>query len=202
MTIEDFALTSPVPVGGRESHDHYPTPRWVTEALVRYGDLRGWWPMGTVLDPACGEGAILDVMQGQALNTLGYEIHEGRAAEAARRGHSVDAGDALARPLWGLCDAIVMNPPYSSEAGRFVHRAVAHMLAGGCMRVCALLYVSFAEPAADRGGLFREFAPDMLILPRRPKFDGKGTNSTASAWFCWPGTGDRPGEGRILWLPP
>lgn len=24
--MSDFALTNPVPVGGRESHDHYPTP--------------------------------------------------------------------------------------------------------------------------------------------------------------------------------
>lgn len=186
---EDFALTSPVAVGGRESHDHFPTPRWVTAWLLAHHRP----PQGAlILDPSCGEGELLDVLREAGCRTMGYELDEGRAAEATRRGHPVEVGDALARPWSPEADAIVMNPPYGSEAGRFVQQALTWSWQTGG-RVCALLYLSFLEPSGERGDLFRRCPPSIYVLPRRPKFDGKGTNATGSAWFCW------PGDGRIRW---
>ena len=61
--------------------------------------------------------------------------------------------------------------------------------------VCMLLRLSFLEPTKSRRDLLTAYRPDVLILPRRPVFDGRGTDSITSAWFCW------PGEGRIIWLP-
>lgn len=189
MSAADFALRSPVAVGGRESHDHYPTPAWVTAWLFAHRRP----PQGAlILDPSCGEGAILDVAREQGCRTLGYELDEGRAAAARERGHQVETGDALARRWAPEADAIVMNPPYGSEASRFVQHAL-EWRERWCGHVFALLYLSFCEPSGERGDLFRRCPPSIYVLPRRPKFDGKGTNSQGSAWFCW------PGDGRMRW---
>ena len=67
----------------------------------------------------------------------------------------------------------------------------------GRLRTAALLLrLSFLEPASGRAVLFEHHRPDVLILPRRPAFDGRGTDNITSAWFVWPGTG------RLVWLPP
>lgn len=189
----ELVLTSQVPVGGRESHDHYPTPRWCTEALITAGWRR--CPPGgdVVLDPSCGEGAILDVYRERGARTLGVELDPTRAAEAQKRGHRVDFGNALSL-AWPDAYAIVGNPPYTLAA-EFARKA-AEWTEGGARRHAALLLrLSFLEPASGRGDLFRRYPPDVLILPRRPAFDGRGTDSITSAWCCW------PGAGRLVWLP-
>lgn len=196
---DDFALTHPVVVGGRASHDHYPTPRWVTLALWHHGLRHGWWtaaqPPASVLDPSCGEGAILDVWAGLGSKTLGYELDASRGEDARRRGHRVEVGDALGRP-WAPASILVGNPPYGAEAARFVHQGISWLRdQPSGTRVFFLLYVSFVEPAGDRASLFQEMPPDVAILHRRPKFSKNDTNRTASAWFCWPGTGQN------TWLP-
>lgn len=188
----DLVLTSQVPVGGRESHDHYPTPRSAIDAL-----LRVWMPAPgfTVLDPCCGEGAILDVFRGRGLVTLGIELDPTRAAEAEARGHQVDRGDALgALHPWPEADWLISNPPYTL-AREFAEKAILWSGSRGPWNVALLLRLSFLEPASGRGDLFRNHPPNVRILPRRPAFDGRGTDSITSAWFCWPGTG------RLMWLP-
>lgn len=194
---DDFTLTSPVPVGGRESHDHYPTPRFCTELLIDHlALLRPGWrdERPEVLDPAAGEGAILDVWRERRCSTLGLEIDPARADVARSRRHRMDVCDALERQ-WPRADLLVMNPPYTL-AETFVRRALAWRLrTPGASLVCALLRLSFLEPAKDRRDLLLQ-NPDVLILPRRPAFDGRGTDSITSAWFCW------PGRGQLVWLPP
>lgn len=192
---DTFALTSPVPVGGRESHDHYPTPRWCVLALLTQG---GPPPAAGVLDPACGEGAILDVFRERGHNTLGLELDPARAAVAQERGHYVYNNDATLFPWPEHADWLVGNPPYSLALD-FAWKAVEWAdwaKAPIPRRVALLLRLSFLEPASGRAVLFQHHPPDVLILPRRPSFDGKATDSTTSAWFCWPGTG------RLVWLPP
>lgn len=191
--MADFALTSPVPVGGRESHDHYPTPRWVTLALLRHADI--WIPKcPAVIDPACGEGAILEAVCSEIpeVNAWGIELHEGRAQAADERFQIVQ-GDGLEID-WGVPDLVIGNPPYSL-ANEFAWKAAA-WAAEHQNRAALLLRLSFLEPASGRAVLFSKHPPDVYILPRRPAFDGRGTDSTTSAWFCWPGTG------RLVWLPP
>lgn len=191
--MSDFALTSPVPVGGRESHDHYPTPRWCTLALLRHGGLRIPCELHA-LDPACGEGAIMDVVCDEypGANVWGIEIDAGRA-EAAERSRQIVHGDGLEID-WGAPDLVIGNPPYKL-ATEFAWKAAEWAEREG---TCAalLLRLSFLEPASGRAVLFGRHRPDVLILPRRPVFDGNGTDSTTSAWFCW------PGSGRLVWLPP
>lgn len=191
---DEFTLTSPVPVGGRQDGDHYPTPRWCVLALLTQEAPPA---DANVLDPSCGEGAILDVFRERGHPTIGVEIDRDRALAAKARGHYVCHYDALRDPL-PEADWLVGNPPYSLaldfawKAAEWTDWAAAPIP----RRAALLLRLSFLEPASGRAVLFEQHRPDVLILPRRPAFDGKGTDSTTSAWFCW------PGQGRLAWLPP
>jgi hypothetical protein len=106
-------------------------------------------------------------------------------------------GDALDRS-WPLTEFVIMNPPYS-HAEAFVRKALDvreyELPPFGQGRIFALLRLSFLEPTRTRRDLLVTHNPDVLILPRRPAFDGRGTDSITSAWFCW------PGRGRLVWLP-
>jgi hypothetical protein len=173
------------------SHDHYPTPKWATEALLAHAEAQGWLASGsTVLDPAAGEGAILDVAHQRGHRTHGIELQPQLAAAARRKGHKVRQGDALSVP-WPACDAVITNPPYSYQEA-FLAMALAYAAPG--RRVCALLRLSFLG-SARRADFHRQHPAWVLVLPRRPSFDGQGTDSADSAWFVW------PGEGRLVWLP-
>lgn len=194
---ESFRLSSPTVVLGRgdekdDGRDFYPTPRWCTALLLKH-----WWqPVKgeTVLDPSCGEGAILDLYRERGCRTVGLELDAQRAAVARERGHQVEQVDALREP-WPDAFLLVGNPPYSL-AQPFVQKAAAWARKKRGRHAAMLMRLSFLEPADGRGDLFRAFPPDVLILPRRPSFDGKGSDNVTSAWLCWPQT-----EG-VRWLPP
>lgn len=199
MTPDDFALTHPV-VGrdGGDRLDFYPTPRWCTELLFEhaYKVSDGYWPtVRSVLDPAAGDGAILDVARERGFSTYGLELDPVRAEAARAKGHQMGQGDALERS-WPRADMAVANPPYTL-AEAFVRKALEwrHCRMNEC-RIYTLLRLSFLEPTQTRRELLGAYCPDVLILPRRPVFDGRGTDSITSAWFCW------PGRGQLVWLPP
>lgn len=201
-------LFNQVEIGGRSDLDHYPTPRKAVDYLWRHlqtrrtpGGLPDLQPLdlhapAVVLDPACGEGNILDYFKevtGSA--TVGFELNPLRAQEARTRGHLVAITDAL-DIHWPKAGLLVANPPYGKLAARFVHKAVAWRRENPHAYVAVLLYLSFLEPAGDRRGLFATDPPDVAILPFRPRFRGEGnaTNAQASAWYLW------PGSGQIHWL--
>lgn len=119
----------------RHPDDFYSTPAWATLAVLRVLDLPA---RSTVLDPACGEGAILEVARTLGHGTVGIELDAERSGRARGQGHFVTMGDALAVETWpGAADAIVMNPPYSL-AMEFVTRAIAEARPRG-LDVAALL---------------------------------------------------------------
>jgi len=43
----------------------------------------------------------------------------------------------------------------------------------------------------ERNDFFRHMMPDISVLPERPSFDGKGTDSIEYAWFVWGPEGTR-----------
>ena len=188
----DFQLRPQTVVTGRSDADFYPTPRWCTLALLTQGAPP---PGASIVDPSCGEGAILDVFRERGHNTIGVEIDRERALVAAQRGHYPYNNDALTVP-WPEGDWLVGNPPYSLALD-FAWKAVewADWPAAPIPRRAALLLrLSFLEPASGRAVLFERHRPDVLILPRRPAFDGRGTDSITSAWFEWGRPQNAPGN--------
>lgn len=147
----------------RNRDDFYETPRWVTEAivpeLVRPGEIDENF---TVLDPSCGNGAILDVFKALGATTLGIEIDPDRAAEAVRRGHRVACADALT-VAWPPAALKIQNPPFCL-AQEFVDRCLA---VGGT--TSALLRLAFLE-SAERACFHEANPSDVNVLANRPSF--------------------------------
>jgi hypothetical protein len=172
----------------RASCDFYETPAWVVHALAPHLPVASW-----VLDPCAGRGAILRALRdaaGVRSGATGIEIDAGRAEYCRSEAGGwlrVDHGDALSVG-WGRPPLVVANPPYS-QAEAFVRRALAMVAPGGT--VAMLLRLGFAAGLA-RVALHRERAADVLVLPRRPSFTGRGTDSTDYGWWLYgPGRGGR-----------
>lgn len=166
--------------------DYYATPAWVVEALVPHLP-----PTGEVLDPCAGTGAILTALDRP--QAWGLELVPELARQAPS--HDIIVRDALApepwrNPLVGgrRPPLIVMNPPFA-RAEEFVRRALDEVAPGGT--VAALLRLGFLE-GMRRIALHRERPADVLVLPRRPSFTGRGTDASAYGWLVWgPGRGGR-----------
>ena len=205
--------------GVGDEHDYYPTPAWVTLAILPHLPA-----FCEVIDPCAGEGAMLDAVESFApCETSGFEIDARRAELAARKRHAVSATSALTEYAhWGSFDLAILNPPFSL-AEEFVRRAIAEA-APQRAHVAALLRLAFLE-SAGRVQLHRDHPSDVFVLANRPSFidpdayrpcprckggsaprpgedrcvrcKGKtqikgGADSTAYAWFVWgPGRGGR-----------
>jgi hypothetical protein len=164
----------------RREADFYPTPAFCTNALlaeVKFSRM--------ILDPAAGEGAILDAVSdwdmadGSPFITLGLELDERRADIAAKK-HRVYCADALT-DSWPQCDAVITNPPYSL-ASEFVARAMGQ---APSVPKAFLLPLGFLG-SEGRVAMHRGYPSDLYVIPRRPSFTGDGqTDAEVYGWFVW-----------------
>ncbi len=84
----------------REPNDFYPTPDWVTQALLKHVKLRG-----PVWEPCCGDGAMARVLE--------RNRHKVVATDLVDRGFGrggVDFFECTSFPAG--CRSMVTNPPY------------------------------------------------------------------------------------------
>lgn len=165
---------------GKDRHDldFYETEGWVTRSILEAVDISG-----SVLDAGCGTGAILrEVLRMNARKITvarGVDIDPERIAKANETIHC-GCSDFLsweASPdRW---DVVIANPPYS-HAQEFVDKArdLGKL-------VIFLLRLNFLG-SQKRAAKFREYMPDIYVLPKRPSFTGDGrTDATEYAWFVW-----------------
>jgi len=146
----------------RQPQDFYETPYWCTRAILPL------LPAGRVLDPCCGEGAILDVAKEQGREAYGIELDEERAMVASQRGHAGECGDAL-RHSWPDAKVLVTNPPYSL-AMDFILRALQWIREKPQARAAAfLLRVNFIS-SQTRSDFHKQHPADLHVLPKRPSF--------------------------------
>jgi len=90
----------------------YPTPRKVIDGIIsRQLHMEDGLK---VLEPSCGEGAIMEALleQNPNIDLIGIEYHAGRAMEAKQKGLRVARGNFLELPPQPIYDLIVMNPPF------------------------------------------------------------------------------------------
>lgn len=154
----------------RAPWDFYRTPDWLVEAIVPH------LPYATnVLDPACGDGAILRALQ-PYYYTIGIDI----APELLQRCECDEKhlDSAFATPGIDDVDLVVMNPPYKL-AQEFVEYHVARY-----RTVAALLRLGFMAGQA-RAEFLRTHPFDLYVSPRRPSFTGQGTDASDYGWFIW-----------------
>jgi hypothetical protein len=152
----------------RRDHDDYPTPAWVTKALLPHlppEDYRVW-------EPAAGSGEMVKALVEHGLFVcVATDIATGR--------------DFLVSPPPSSFRGIVTNPPYRL-ATEFIERALSLIPANGF--VAMLLRADF-DSAKTRRHLFadcRIFAKKIVLTKRIRWIVGStGSPSFNHAWFMW-----------------
>jgi predicted RNA methylase len=93
----------------------YRTPAAVADQLVKQACPREGF---RVLEPSCGDGAILDALRRFAIegrvdfSAQGVEVHPGRAEEARAKRHHVQIANFLQVAPSPVFDLVLMNPPF------------------------------------------------------------------------------------------
>ena len=171
-------------------HDYYATPSWCVDRL-----LEVWRPCpGLIVEPCAGDGAVIRAVEA----TLGrqrwvaMEIREDAIPtlkdSGADAGLSIAVcGDFLKNTVEEvLARAVITNPPYSLAAQFIEH---CRLLYPGA-EIAMLLRLPFLASEERLEFFERMGMPDVYVLPNRPSFRSKGTDSTDYAWMIW--TPDNP----------
>lgn len=150
--------------------DYYATPRWAVDAILPHlGDLAG----KSIVDPGCGDGAILRALPTTARLT-GIERDPGRALAAMALAQTIGRmtvcnvykADYLS---WALTraprqfDLVIGNPPYEFA----VEFAAASLRIA---KVTALLLRLPWLASQGRADWMRAHTPSVFVLPKRPEF--------------------------------
>jgi hypothetical protein len=156
-------------------NDLYETPAVAVEALLRVENLphRLW-------EPACGRGAIVDVLRDAGHEVLASDLVDyGNSSHFYRR-------DFLMEKLPKGCEGIITNPPFKL-ATQFVAHAITL-----CPLVIMLLRLAFLESTRrtsilEHRGLARVYVfRERLPMMHRDGWSGPRSTSTIPyAWFVW-----------------
>src|SRR3954466_14280065 len=149
----------------RQDRDFYPTPAWVTEALLRRVRL----PQG-IWEPCCGNGAMAQVLGAHGPRVVGTDLVDRGYGEAGR--------DFLVETrLPDGVTAIVTNPPYGRLLFEFVDHALKLTQRVGVM-LAMLVNSQWPYGAANSARC------------RLPAFDAEIKLTNRIVWF--PGDDGRP----------
>jgi len=196
----------------RIEDDAYETPSWCVDRLLESPLVADIAVLKNWMEPCAGEGAII-----RAVNALVPRVSWW--AVELREECREPLGQLVSTPI--ICDyvryaesvrevanldVIISNPPYS------VAQQVIEASLPLARWVIMLLRVNF-QASDERHSFMRQYPPDVLVLPNRPRFrtginpkNGKvwSSDATEYAWFCWPpGSKDRPyGRNLVLNLTP
>jgi hypothetical protein len=156
----------------RQDLEKYYTPTWVTEALFSVESFEG-----AVLEPSCGAGDMLRVIQKYNPAT-GNDIDQ------------PDGYDFLTKDL--EAPNVITNPPYGPDGGlalAFVEKALA-VTRGWDGKVAMLLRIDF-DSASGRHHIFAGHRAwhRKIVLTRRIRWTNidqkKAGPSKNHAWFIW-----------------
>lgn len=159
----------------RREFDYYPTPAWMTRALLRRCSVFD------VLEPCSGDGAISNVLIAAGLKVITNDYDELRPSQFHLDMTLRQSWEALTYPFtsnrthWG-----VTNVPFNL-ADQIVPLAVDRLHG-----FASILRLSWLEPTASRQRFLDKYPPTRLIVLPRHDFKGRGqTDSVTSAWFVW-----------------
>lgn len=153
----------------RQANEFYRTPSWVTEAVIPHLP----WTGGTVWEPACGDGAMVDVLCQHFSEVVATDADRGET----ERFHSFKSA--------GKATAIFGNPPYN-QAEEFIIHALELMIP--CRGMVAFLLRVDYDSAKTRHYLFANhpaWYKKVVLLKRIVWFAGEKSPSFNHAWYIW-----------------
>jgi hypothetical protein len=161
------------PSADREKDDFYPTPPEATRALLA---LEKFGPQ--IWEPACGDGAISDVLWESGHAVISTDLMD--------RGYGESRVDFLMERRL-LAPEIITNPPF-----KLAEQFARHALDLGAEKLAMLLRLAWLE-GTERQRLFEStplarvhVASRRLSMARGGTDVGKGGGSMiAFAWFVW-----------------
>lgn len=154
--------------GTRRESDFYPTPADVTEALLSVERFEG-----EIWEPACGDGAIVDVLESHGHSVLGTDIRVTKNKPGFREAD-------FFRTIPHYFPNIITNPPFSIAAD-FIN----HALKFRTQKMAFLLKATFWHAKA-RHALFLKRPPARLYpLLWRPDFLDRGGSTMEIMWCVW-----------------
>ena len=161
----------------RNKTDFYATPPEVTVALLDFLESKNLISPGCLIwEPACGSGAMTEVMLDRGYGVLGTDLHPQDPDIAPE--DFLESSDKV-------CGWIITNPPFS-KATEFI----THALELG--KPCAFLLKSQFWHAKSRLELFRENPPSYVLpLTWRPDFlygAKSGSPTMECLWTVWAGS--------------
>jgi type I restriction-modification system DNA methylase subunit len=162
----------------RREYDFYETPTWATELIIK----EIVFPNDpSVLEPCCGSGAIVKVIEDRANATVvQFDIRDG------------EEFDFLNMEFGCRFDFSITNPPYSL-AREFVEHSLR--LANCTVMLLRLNFLA----SSKRKEFWQKHPPTAIhVLTKRPSFTGKGSDATDYGWFVWDYTGRQ--KRGIHWL--
>lgn len=173
--------------GSLRTDDFHETPRVAVEALLSVETF-----IGPIWEPACGHGAISDVLIERGHHVISTDLVE--------RGYGLGRVDFLMETI-ALAPNIVTNPPFKLAA-EFADRA-SELATGKVAFLCRLGWLEggarrlmFARTELTRLWVFSRRLPMM----HRHDYDGpKSSSAIAFAWFIWDHA--HSGPPTIGWLP-
>lgn len=109
----------------------YRTPKDVVKRVLGSLNIQQG---GLVLEPSCGDGAILDQLVEKGYKAVGVEYDTNRANQARAKGHSVQQANFLDLHENPIYDAVVMNPPFCGKHYvKHVNHALKFLKKGGIL---------------------------------------------------------------------
>lgn len=153
----------------RPAEDFYRTPPEATLSLLNVEDFEG-----TILEPACGDGAISEVLKDNGLDVISTDLID--------RGYGVQY-DFLSPDYPFQANSIITNPPFNI-AEPFIRKALAQT----DKKVAMLVKLQFLE--GQKRKLLFETQPlkTVYVFSKRVSFyrnGEKGNYSSSMIAFCW-----------------
>jgi len=136
----------------RDPDDWYVEPSWVCDSLFAAEEFEG-----TICDPACGLGRVLDAAKRAGHTTFGIDIKD----RGASQNHRFKISD-----FFGLkmdCPNIVSNPPY-----KYDDAFLEHAIARAEKKTALLLRAPWANGAARSRRLAQLPLKRVLMVTPRP----------------------------------
>jgi hypothetical protein len=159
----------------RRALDYYPTPTWMTKALLAREPH-----INDVLEPCAGDGAIERVLRADGRTVWTNDIDESRTVDSHHDITRPETWGAFDLTLWHWC---VTNLPFN-VADLVV--PLAHARKPWIGGLAFLLRLSWLEPTDARQLFLEKHPPRRIHVLPRHDFRGNGqTDSVTSAWLVW-----------------